>query len=100
MRCDPISAGVKLQEAQRFKENRFYKSAMHAAVQYPDLAPLMWEEGCPAADDGLSSLPGGKQVVLPSNTCVRAQCACRNGCCCFFIMNMMKMNMMSECHDG
>lgn len=48
-----------------FRKNRFYKSAMHAAVQYPDLAMMMWEGGRSAAEaDGIDSLiPGSKQVL-------------------------------------
>ena len=86
MSCDCISAGAKPQDVRRFRRNRIFRSAMHAAVQLPDLMPLM-SEG--AVDTDLSSLPGSKQVVVPSNTCVGAHCACRSGCCRLFL---------SECH--
>ena len=76
-----MSAGVKLQDVQRFRRNRFYKSAMHAAVQYPDLAQLMWRGGIEVADDNLSSLPGSRQVVVPSNTCEKDHYGCRRSCC-------------------
>ena len=70
MRGDSKFAGVKPQCVQRFRRNRFYKSAMHAAVQYPDLAMLMWEGGSTASDDGLGILlPGSKQVLMPRHTC-------------------------------
>ena len=85
-----MSAGVKPQDVQRFRGNRFFKSAMHAAVQYLDLAPLMWQGGSAVVDDTMCSLPCSKQVLMPSNTCKRAQPGCRSGCCCcsFFSCQM------------
>ena len=72
---------AKPQDVRHFKRNRFFKSAMHAAVQFPDLVPLMWEGGSAAVNNTLSSLPGSKQVEVPSNTCERAHCSCRSGYC-------------------
>ena len=64
---------------------------MHAAVQYPDMALLMWEGGSPASIDGLGpSLPNTWQVVVSSKSCERAHCGCRSGCCCI---------PLSESHD-
>ena len=60
-----LRAGAKPRDTKRFAKNRYYKSAMHAAVQYPDLAMLMWEGGQSAASaaDGIGNLlPGSKQV--------------------------------------
>ena len=74
---------------RHFKRNRFFKSAMHAAVQFPDLVPLMWEGGSAAVNSNLSSLPGSKQVVVPSNTCKRAHCSCRSGYCASSCLNAM-----------
>ena len=60
-------------DTQRFRRNRYYKSAMHAAVEYPDLAMLMWEGGKSASyvvDSTDSLLPGTKQVRrLAISTC-------------------------------
>ena len=58
-------AGMDPKKYTHFRKNRFYKSAMHAAVQYPDLAMMMWEGGRSAAEaDGIDSLiPGSKQVM-------------------------------------
>ena len=67
---------------QHVKKNRFYKSAMHAAVQYPDLAMLIWEGGSPASDGLGTPLPYSRQVWVPDNTCKKAHCGCRSGCCC------------------
>ena len=53
------------QDTQRSGGNRYYKSAMHAAVECPDLAMLMWEGGKSAShavDSSDSLLPGTKQV--------------------------------------
>ena len=80
---------------RHFKRNRFFKSAMHAAVQFPDLVPLMWEGGSAAVNNNLSSLPGSKQVVVPSNTCMRAHCSCRNGHCAFSCLNAMVAGKVS-----
>ena len=56
---------MDIKEYTHFRKNMFYKSAMHAAVQYPDLAMMMWEGGKSAAEaDGIDSLiPGSKQVM-------------------------------------
>jgi hypothetical protein len=58
-------AGMDPKKYTHFRKNRFYKSVMHAAVQYPDLAMMMWEGGRSAAEaDGIDSLiPGSKQVM-------------------------------------
>lgn len=62
---DMCCAGMDAKNNAHFQKNRFYKSAMHAAVQYPDLAMMMWEGGRSAAEaDGIDSLiPGSKQVM-------------------------------------
>ena len=52
-------------KTQRYRTNRYYKSAMHAAVEYPDLAMLRCE-GSRTASDGAEAnggrLPGTKHV--------------------------------------
>ncbi len=61
-------AGMKPHDTQQFRRNQYYKSAMHAAVEYPDLAMLMWEGGRSGSHgvEGTDSLlPGTKQVGLP-----------------------------------
>ena len=50
--------GAKPRRLRR-PRNRYYKSVMHAAVQYSDLAMLMWEGG---SNSHSTSLPGSKQV--------------------------------------
>ncbi len=59
---------MKPQDTQQFRRNRYYKSAVHAAVEYPDLAMLMWEGGKSGSHgvEGTDSLlPGTKQVRPP-----------------------------------
>ncbi len=54
-------------DTQRFRRNEYYKSAIHAAVEYPDLAMLMWEGGKSASQEVESAdslLPGTKQVDI------------------------------------
>jgi len=63
---------MKPQDTMLFRKNRYYKSAMHAAVQYPDLAMLMWEgsESVPDGMDGMVDLlPGTKQVMHAMMPC-------------------------------
>ena len=74
---------------RHFQRNRFFKSAMHAAVQFPDLVLAMWEGGSVAVNNNLCSLPGSKQVVVPSNTCESAHCSCRSGYCTSSCLNVM-----------
>ena len=50
-------AGMK---PRRYTKNRYYKSVMHAAVQYPDLVMLLWENHTSHG----ASLLGSKQVRL------------------------------------
>ena len=53
------------EDTQHLTRNSSYKSAMHAAVEYPDLAMLMWEGGKSAShavESTDSLLPGTKQV--------------------------------------
>ena len=80
------AAGVNPQDTKRFRGNRFYKSAMHAAVEYPDLSMLMWEGGSSASQglEGMGELlPGTKQVshhqAAPQASCIvymlRRDCA-------------------------
>ena len=45
---------------RRYPSNKYYKSAMHAAVQLPDLAMLLWENHT----SHCASLLGSKQVRL------------------------------------
>ena len=57
---------MKPQDTQRFRRNEYYKSAMHAAVEYPGLAMLMCEGSKAAAQkvEGTDSpMPGVKQVM-------------------------------------
>ncbi|CAL5221738.1 g3987 [Coccomyxa viridis] len=60
-----VDCGMKPQDTQQFRRNRYYKSAVHAAVEYPDLAMLMWEGGKSGSHgvEGTDSLlPGTKQM--------------------------------------
>ncbi len=56
-------AGMRPKDTRRFRGNSYYKSAMHAAVEYPDLAMLM--EGGSSMESGNSPKPGTKQVRHP-----------------------------------
>ena len=60
-------AGVDPQDTRQFGGNRYYKSAMHAAVEYPDLAMLKRKGGksaSQASNDVKALLPGVNQVGI------------------------------------
>ena len=64
MRCAWL-AGMDPKKTQRYRRNRYYKSAMHAAVDCPDLAMLRCESSRTASDRAEANgclLPGTKQV--------------------------------------
>ena len=57
-------AGMDPKKTRPYRRDRYYKSAMHAAVEYPDLAMLRCEGSRTAsagAEDG-GLLPGTEQV--------------------------------------
>lgn len=56
---DVAYVGVTPRPLRRFSKNRYYKSAMHAAVLYPDMAMIISESG---NDSHNTVLPGSKQV--------------------------------------
>ena len=58
-------AGMNPRDVRGCRGNKYYKSPMHAAVEYPDLAVLKLEGGTTAAhgvERTESLLPGTKQV--------------------------------------
>ena len=65
MKYNISRAGMKPKDIKSFRRNSYYKSAIHAAVEYPGLAMLTGlgsVSRSPGVEGGNSQLPAAKQV--------------------------------------